>query len=205
MKSLDDNYRKKYQAELIVGIDEAGRGPLAGPVVAAAVLLDSSIKIPLVNDSKKLSKKKRIKAYHEITKKALKVGIGIVSNDVIDEINIYQASKLAMEKALANLDKDADLVITDYMKIDTNLKQVNLVKGDQKSLAVAAASIIAKVTRDNIMLEYDEIYPEYGFKSHKGYPTKLHLEKLETLGVLDIHRKSYKPVKRVILNNMKKT
>ena len=183
--------------KLIAGVDEAGRGPLAGPVVAGAVILKDLKFKEKVDDSKKLSAKKREKAYSEIMKKAF-VGIGIVDEKVIDKINIYRASRKAMEIALSNLEIPPDYVIVDgNMKIITKCPLKCIIKGDSKSLSIAAASIIAKVTRDRLMLKYDEIYPQYGFARHKGYGTKFHKEALEKFGPSPIHRFSFRPVKNL--------
>ena len=181
--------------KLIAGVDEAGRGPLAGPVVAGAVKLKDLTFKEEVDDSKKLSAKKREKAYWEIMEKAF-VGIGIVDEKAIDEINIYRASKKAMEIAIANLEIPPDYVIVDgNMKIITKCPLKCIIEGDSKSLSIAAASIIAKVTRDRLMVKYDEIYPQYGFARHKGYGTKFHKEALEKFGPSPIHRFSFRPVK----------
>lgn len=176
----------------ICGVDEAGRGPLCGPVVAAAVILPKDCIIEGVNDSKKLSEKKREMLYDEIIKNALAVGVGMCDQDVIDEINILNATKKAMCEAIKNLNIKADYVLIDgNQKIDIKLPQDTVVKGDSKSESIAAASIIAKVTRDRIMLEYDKKYPEYGFAKHKGYGTKAHIEAIEKYGITPIHRISF--------------
>ena len=183
---------------LIAGVDEAGRGPLAGPVVAGAVILKRSDFTCDVNDSKQLSPKKREKAYREILKKAI-VGIGIVSEKTIDEVNIYQATLRAMQMAIANLNIPPDYVIVDgRMKLVTKCPVKCIVKGDCKSLSIAAASIVAKVTRDSLMLEYDKQYPQYGFARHKGYGTRLHMQTLKKFGPSPIHRYSYRPVKDAV-------
>lgn len=178
-------------------MDEAGRGPLAGPVVASAVILrDSSFKYD-IDDSKKLSEKSREKAYEEILEKA-DVGIGIVDERTIDRINIHRATKKAMELAVAKLPKNPDYVIVDgIMKIATRCPIKTIIGGDSKCLSIAAASIIAKVTRDRIMLWYDSIYPQYGFSRHKGYPTRAHKAALKTHGPSPLHRNSYKPVREL--------
>ena len=185
-------------SKIIVGCDEAGRGPLAGPVVASAVILKDFFFKERIDDSKKLSAKLRGKAYAEIFKKSI-VGIGIVDEKTIDKINIYQATKRAMQIAISNLELPPDFVIVDgKMKIATKCPLKCIVGGDSKSLSIAAASIIAKVTRDRIMLEYDSIYPQYGFARHKGYGTKAHMEALKTNGASPIHRRSFNPVKNMV-------
>lgn len=180
----------------IAGVDEAGRGPLAGPVVAAAVILKTFSFKERVDDSKKLSAKKREKAYSEIIKKSV-FGVGIVDEKTIDKINIYQATKKAMQAALANLENDPEYVIVDgNMKLSTRCPIKCIPSGDSKSMSIAAASIIAKVTRDKIMSEYDAVYPQYGFARHKGYGTKLHMDALKKHGPSPIHRFSFNPVKK---------
>ena len=187
--------RAHPDCRLICGVDEAGRGPFAGPVVAGAVILsldDPEREILYLNDSKKLSEKKREALYDEIMEKAVSVGVGIVERDVIDEINILQATFLAMQKAIAALDPQPDYILADAVTIPKILiPQEGIVKGDAKSVSIAAGSIIAKVTRDRIMYEYDKLYPEYGFASHKGYGTKAHIEAIKEYGMLDIHRRSF--------------
>jgi ribonuclease HII len=176
----------------IAGVDEAGRGPLAGPVVAGAVILPEGITIPGVNDSKKLSARQREELFHEIHSVALCIGVGIVSHEVIDRINIYQASILAMRKAVENLS-----VVPGFLLADGNsfrhetLRYQNVVAGDARSVTIAAASIIAKVTRDSLMCEYHEQFPQYGFDRHKGYGTKVHVEALRLHGLCPIHRRSF--------------
>lgn len=192
----------------IVGIDEAGRGPLAGPVVSGAVLiLEKDFreikKIQSVKDSKKLREKKREEVYSNlINNHKLKWGIGIVSEKTIDRINILEATKLSMVKAIENLEKKnkikADFLILDgKMKIDLNIRQESIIKADDKVFLVSAASIIAKVTRDRIMIKYDKEYPAYNFKKHKGYGTKEHLEKIKNNGICKIHRKSFAPINQI--------
>ena len=186
-------YERKYAAyTYICGIDEAGRGPFAGPVVAGAVILDPEKEILYLNDSKKLSEKKREALYEEIMEKAISVGVGVVDNHVIDEINILQATYLAMQKAIAALDPQPDFVLADAVTIPNILMpQEGIIKGDAKSVSIAAGSIIAKVTRDRMCLEYDKLYPEYGFASHKGYGTAAHIAAIQKYGPLDIHRKTF--------------
>lgn len=184
---------------LIAGCDEVGRGPLAGPVVAAAVILDPNNPIEGLNDSKKLSEKKRELLDVEIKEKALAYKIIYIWPEEIDKINIYQASKKAMIEALLNLDKHPTFILSDAMPLgNIGIPFESIIKGDSKSATIAAASIIAKQERDRYMIEIGKQYPEYGFEKHKGYPTKLHLEALQKYGVLDIHRKTYKPVYDII-------
>lgn len=176
----------------IAGIDEAGRGPLAGPVVAAAVILDTNILIPDIKDSKKLSEKKRSCVYAEIMKKALSVGLGIVDEETIDLINIKNATHLAMKKAVYDLKILPDFLLIDAEKLcDVDIPQCSIIKGDSKSFSIAAASIVAKVERDRIITSYENVYPGYGFARHKGYGTKEHFESIRKFGLLPIHRKSF--------------
>lgn len=196
-KSLD--FEQDYYSDEIVfiaGCDEAGRGPLAGPVVAAAVILPRAYINIEINDSKQLSSKKREKLFDEIKENAIAVGVGIVDALKIDEINIYEASRLAMKLALEDMKHKYDLVLTDAMPIkDLGVEVIPIIKGDAKAMCIASASIIAKVTRDRMMEELDKKYPEYGFAKHKGYGTKAHLEALEKYGpIKGIHRYSYAPV-----------
>jgi ribonuclease HII len=185
---------------LIAGVDEVGRGPLAGPVVAAACIFDRDVDIVGIDDSKKLSEKKREQFFDEIKDKALAYGIGEASCEVIDEINILEATKLAMKRAIDEADKMLEskgrdriqIVIFDAVKInDLKKEQMSVIKGDQTYFSVAAASILAKVTRDNLMKEYDKVYPEYRFASNKGYGTKAHYEGIKKAGITEIHRKSF--------------
>lgn len=197
MLNFEEQFYSK-DIKTIVGCDEAGRGPLLGPVVAAAVILPRDFNHPLINDSKKLSEKKREEAFLLIKENAISIGIGVVSADEIDEINIYEAARKAMKIAISNLDKDFDLVLTDCMPLPYEKYQyIDIVKGDAKAKCIAAASIIAKVTRDEMMDELDKQYPQYQIKKHKGYGTKAHLDALEKYGpILHVHRKSFKPVKK---------
>jgi ribonuclease HII len=176
----------------LAGVDEAGRGPLAGPVVAAAVVFPNGTVIKGVEDSKKLSGKKREELFPLITEQALSVGVGIVGHDVIDRINILQATILAMQKAIDELSVRPDYVIVDGNSFcHESLQYENIIDGDEKSFTIAAASVIAKVTRDRLMLEYHAQYPFYGFAQHKGYGTKQHLEAIKRYGLCDIHRRSF--------------
>lgn len=198
----------KYEKELyekginlIAGTDEAGRGPLCGPVVAAAVILPKNYKLEGLNDSKQLSEKKRDKFYEIIKKDAISYGIGIVDAKTIDEINIYEASRKAMMEAICEVRKKINLeyVLTDAMKLpDLDIPHLPIIKGDSKSASIAAASIIAKVTRDRMMYEYDKKYPEYEFGKHKGYPTKRHIELLNKYGIINGYRLTYGPVKKIL-------
>ena len=199
-------YENKYidmGYNVIAGTDEAGRGPLVGPVVAACVVLPNDYNNDEINDSKKLTEKKREKLYDIIMKDALSVGVSIISAKEIDEINILEASRKGMIESYKEANKKIkiDVLLTDAMKIDTlDIPVEKIIKGDAKSISIAAASIIAKVTRDRLLLELDKKYPEYGFKDHKGYPTKKHLEAIEKYGIFDEYRKTYGPVKKIIEN-----
>ena len=197
MLELDKKYFSKYN--LIAGVDEAGRGPLAGPVVAASVIFSNNTYIEGVNDSKKISKKNREFLYEEILSKALHVGIGIIHSPEIDKINILQATKKAMKSSLDNLDIKPDLVLIDGNQIEIkNYNQRSIIKGDSKSFSIASASIIAKVTRDSIMFDYDKIIPEYGFSNNKGYGTKTHFKAILEHKASIAHRQSFKPVNKHI-------
>ena len=177
---------------LIAGMDEVGRGPLAGPVVAGAVILPKDCDILYINDSKKLSAAKRDELYDEIMEKAVATGLGFVSPERIDEINILQATYEAMRQAISKLNPQPDLLLNDAVTIpQVDIKQVPIIKGDAKSISIGAASIIAKVTRDRLMEEYDRMYPEYGFASNKGYGAAMHIEALKKLGPTPIHRRSF--------------
>jgi len=183
----------------IAGIDEAGRGPLAGPVVSAAVILSPVIQLTDVNDSKKLSPKKRARLYEKIYVHAISIGIGIVDAIEIDRINILQASLLAMAMAVDNLQPQPDCLLIDgTFGISSNLPQKPIAKGDSLSISIAAASIIAKVTRDRLMESYHDYYPQFGFSQHKGYPTKAHKEAIRKFGFSPIHRKSFRGVKEYL-------
>ena len=186
-------YEREYsQYEYICGIDEVGRGPVAGPVVAGAVILPKDCDILYINDSKKLSEKKREELYEEITSKAIAWGIGMISPERIDEINILQATYEAMREAIANLKVRPDLLLNDAVTIPgVDMKQVPIIKGDAKSISIGAASIIAKVTRDRLMVEYDKIFPEYDFAGNKGYESASHAKALRKVGPCPIHRRSF--------------
>lgn len=188
----------------IAGVDEAGRGPLVGPVVAGAVILPKDYNLEGLNDSKQLSEKKRNFYYDIIMRDALAVGVGIVDAKTIDEINIYAASRLAMQKALDNLKVKPDYILTDAMPIELDTPLEAIIHGDALSLSIAAGSVIAKVTRDRMMEELDALHPEYEFKKHKGYPTKRHLELLSKYGPLENYRFTYKPVRALMDNEIKK-
>ena len=187
------DYEKKFEGKIIAGIDEAGRGPLAGPVVCACVVMpmDKENIIDGINDSKKLSEKKREILYEQITSKAIAYSIVEIDEKVIDEINILNATKLGMKKALEALGMTPDVVLVDAVKIDTDISQEGIVKGDALSYNIAAASILAKVYRDRLMKRLDEKYPDYQFAKHKGYGTKLHIELLKKFGKCPIHRESF--------------
>lgn len=197
----------KYEKELwensyenVAGCDEAGRGPLFGPVVAASVILPHDFVLDGLNDSKKLTEKKREEYYPIIMEKAIAVGVSVVSAKEIDEINIYEASRQGMLRAIGSMNVKPDYVITDAMPLDgfTNIPHEAIIKGDAKSITIAAASVIAKVTRDRIMYEEDKKHPEYEFGKHKGYPTKKHIELLNKYGIIDGYRHTYGPVKKLL-------
>ena len=191
-------YEKECYArgmELIAGVDEVGRGPLAGPVVAAAVILPKACKIPGLNDSKKIPKSKHKEIYEAVLQNAIAIGIGVKDNHVIDQVNIYEATKLAMMEAIGRLDPQPQHLLIDAMKLDLPISQTSIIKGDANSLSIAAASIVAKVTRDQMMEEFDREYPGYDFAQNAGYGTSNHLAGLEQLGVTPIHRRSFEPVK----------
>ena len=202
---VEDKDLLKYEKELyaqninlIAGVDEVGRGPLVGPVVAAAVILPKNYSLAGLNDSKKLSEKKRNELYPQIIKDAISYGIGVVDNKKIDEINIYEASRLAMYTAIKNLKVLPEHILVDAMPLFLDIPSTSIIHGDALSASIAAASIVAKVTRDNMMYELDKKYPEYGFAKHKGYPTKSHLEALNKYGPLDNYRFTYGPVKKYL-------
>ena len=191
-------YEKELYAQgidLIAGVDEVGRGPLAGPVVAAAVILPKACKILGLNDSKKIPKSKHKEIYEAVLQNAIAIGIGIKDNQVIDQVNIYEATKLAMMEAIGQLEPQPQHLLIDAMKLDLPIPQTSIIKGDANSLSIAAASIVAKVTRDQMMEEFDREYPGYDFAQNAGYGTAKHLAGLDKLGVTPIHRRSFEPVK----------
>lgn len=201
----------KYEHELneqgityIGGIDEVGRGPLVGPVVCACVVLPVDFELIGLTDSKKLTAKKRDSFYDIIKEQALGIGIGIIDEKRIDQINIYQATKEGMKEALSKVTCKVEHVLIDAMKLDLDIPSTSIIKGDSLSISIAAASVIAKVTRDRMMEKLDEKYPMYGFKKNKGYPTKEHFAALKKYGIIDEHRRSYKPVMDVIEGNNNK-
>ena len=203
---MDDNY--KYERELIDkgitligGVDEVGRGPLVGPVVAACVILPLDFSLDGLTDSKKLSEKKRDFFFEEIKKQAIAIGIGIKDENVIDEVNIYEATKLAMIDAINNCKVKPEHVLIDAMPLDLDIPTTSIIKGDLKSITISAASVIAKVTRDKMMYELDEKFPMYEFKKNKGYPTKAHMEAIKKYGIIKEHRKTFGPVRDYILEN----
>ena len=181
--------------QLIAGVDEVGRGPLAGPVVAAAVILPEDCKISGLNDSKKIPKSKHKEIYEAVLQNAIAIGIGVKDNQVIDQVNIYEATKLAMMEAIGQLEPQPQHLLIDAMKLDLPIPQTSIIKGDANSLSIAAASIVAKVTRDQMMEEFDREYPGYDFAQNAGYGTVKHLAGLDKLGVTPIHRRSFEPIK----------
>ncbi len=194
-----DNYKyerelNQKRIELIAGVDEVGRGPLIGPVVAAAVILPKDYKLDGLTDSKKLSEKKREEFYKIIEKDAVAIGIGIISEKRIDEINIYEATKEAMYMAINNLSIKPEHILIDAMKLDLDIPSTSIIKGDLLSISISAASVIAKVTRDHMLYELDKEYPMYDLKNNKGYGTKKHIEAIKQYGITKYHRLSYKPV-----------
>lgn len=199
LKNMSE-FEDKFTEYIIAGVDEAGRGPLAGPVVAGCVVLDKKSEILFLNDSKKLTESRRNKLFDEIVEKSNAYGIGIVNEKIIDEINILEATHVAMKEAFENANsmyqkrfgRSINLLFVDALKIkNIDIKQVSIVHGDALSISIAAASILAKVTRDRIMIEYDKIYPEYKFSKHKGYGTRIHMDVLKEKGPCDIHRKTF--------------
>ena len=207
MENIDNyEYEKKYWNmgfNNIAGVDEVGRGPLIGPVVTACVVLPHNFKLEGLTDSKKSSEKKRNEFCEYIKQNALAYSIGVVGPEEIDEINIYQASKKAMLLAIEDIRKkiNVDYVFTDAMPLELDIPSLSIVKGDLKSITISAASVIAKVTRDNMMYELDKKYPQYKFGSHKGYPTKKHIEAINKYGLIEGYRKTYGPVKELIERN----
>lgn len=192
LKKIDKQYYD-MNMKYVCGIDEAGRGPLAGPVVVASVIMKPDSMIEGVNDSKKISEKKREKLYELITEEAVSYGVGIITQEEIDDINILQATKKGLTVALNSMDIKPDMILVDALKgIDTlGIPYLSIIKGDATSYSIAAASIIAKVTRDRIMREWDKVYPEYGFISHKGYGTAKHIEAIKKYGLCPLHRRSF--------------
>lgn len=198
MLCYEDEARRQGCA-IIAGIDEAGRGAWAGPVVAGLVILPDDIFIAGLDDSKKLAEKKREALYEEITDKALDISVGLSTSSVIDKKNILKATYMAMKKAVSTMKMRPDMIFIDGRPVpDMGFSQMSIVRGDSKSVSIAAASIIAKVTRDRMMKEFAILYPEYGFEKHKGYGTKLHMKTLDKYGICPIHRKTFKPVKEVL-------
>ena len=196
----------KNGINLIAGMDEVGRGSLIGPVVTACVILPKDFVLEGLTDSKKLSEKKREEFYDYIMEHAISVGIGMMDEKVIDEVNIYEATKLAMYQAVEKSKVKPEHVLIDAMKLDKlEMPSTSIIKGDAKSISIAAASVIAKVTRDRMMIELDKKYPMYGFKSHKGYPTKKHIEAIKEYGLIDGYRKTFKPISEMVkeLENQK--
>jgi ribonuclease HII len=196
-----NHYENKFRHmgyKWIAGVDEVGRGPLAGPVVAAAVILPGDFYLSGIDDSKKLSEKKREEYYQVIEEKALAIGIGIVEPELIDQINIYEATKKAMNIAINKLEIQPDVLLIDAMKLNTPFLEESIIKGDAKSISIAAASIVAKVTRDVMMKEYAVKYPRYQFQYNMGYGTKDHLNAIEKFGITAIHRKSFSPIKEIV-------
>lgn len=192
-------YEEKYSnLDYICGVDEVGRGPLVGPVVACAVILPKNYYIEGLTDSKKLSKKKRESFFEIINKDALAIGIGVVDNQKIDEINILEASRLAMKIAVNNLKIKPNVILTDAMKLDMGIDEEDIIKGDLKSITISAASVVAKVTRDKMMEELHNKYPMYNFIKNNGYPTKEHVEAIKKYGIIEEHRKTFNPIKDII-------
>jgi len=195
-----ENNLYKKGLKYIGGVDEVGRGPLVGPVVASCVVLPIGFILDGLTDSKKLSEKKRDIFYEYIKKHAIAYGIGVISPEIIDKVNIYEASKLAMLEAINEVRKQIKLehVLIDAMPLNLDINTTSIIKGDSKSISIAAASVIAKVTRDKMMYELDKKYPEYEFRNHKGYPTKRHIEAINKYGLIEGYRKTYKPVKEIL-------
>ncbi|WP_456275516.1 ribonuclease HII [Bacillus sp. AK128] len=193
-------YEKQLHEEgyiLIAGVDEVGRGPLAGPVVAAAVILPRQIELLGINDSKQLNDTKKEYYFQLIQDTAISIGIGFINAHEIDRVNIYEATKLAMKEAITKLNPSPDYLLIDAMKLEVNLPQKSIIKGDQNSVSIAASSIVAKVTRDRYMKKLAEAHPEYGFEQHMGYGTKQHLEAISTYGIISEHRRSFAPIQEV--------
>ena len=194
----------KQGLTLIAGVDEVGRGPLAGPVVAAAVILPKNCKIQGLNDSKKIPKKKHLEIFQAVQDQALSIGIGIMDNHVIDKVNIYEATKLAMKEAVSQLEPQPEHLLIDAMKLELPISQTSIIKGDANSLSIAAASIVAKVARDKIMANYDQEFPGYDFGQNAGYGTAKHLEGIDKHGITPIHRTSFEPIKTIVSETSKR-
>ena len=201
---LYENKYKKMGKKIIAGLDEAGRGPMAGPLVVAMVILDPKKKIEGLNDSKQLTEKKREALFKQINEFAKEVQVEVISVEDVDRLNVYQASKLGMINCLKKAKSKIDFVLTDAMPLGEEFDHEAIIKGDAKSASIAAASIIAKVTRDHLMYEYANAYPEYHFEKHKGYVTKLHREAINEFGICDIHRRSFAPVQDIIRKHNQK-
>lgn len=195
-----ENKLYKQGINYIGGVDEVGRGPLVGPVVAACCVLPKDFVLEGLTDSKKLSEKKRNVFFDYIKDNCICYGIGIVEPEIIDEVNIYQATKIAMKQAISKVEEQIDLehVLIDAMPLDLDISTTSIIKGDSKSISIAAASVLAKVTRDSMMYELDKKYPQYGYASHKGYPTKKHLEAIHKYGLIEGYRKTYGPVREIL-------
>lgn len=195
-----ENKLYKQGINYIGGVDEVGRGPLVGPVVAACCVLPKDFVLEGLTDSKKLSEKKRNVFFDYIKDNCICYGIGIVEPEIIDEVNIYQATKIAMKQAISKVEEQIDLehVLIDAMPLDLDIPTISIIKGDSKSISIAAASVLAKVTRDSMMYELDKKYPQYGYASHKGYPTKKHLEAIHKYGLIEGYRKTYGPVREIL-------
>jgi len=195
-----ENKLYKQGINYIGGVDEVGRGPLVGPVVAACCVLPKNFVLEGLTDSKKLSEKKRNAFFDYIKDNCICYGIGIVEPEIIDEVNIYQATKIAMKQAISKVEEQIDLehVLIDAMPLDLDIPTTSIIKGDSKSISIAAASVLAKVTRDSMMYELDKKYPQYGYASHKGYPTKKHLEAIHKYGLIEGYRKTYGPVREIL-------
>lgn len=199
LKYENQAYQNGYSC--IVGLDEAGRGPMAGPLVVAGVVFPQGFYDERINDSKALSEKKRELLYDYVIEKAIGYSIQVIEVDEVDELNVYQASRQGMLRAIRDLKEKGvfvDYALTDAMPLDQSIRHESIIKGDAKSMSIGGASILAKVTRDRLMIEYDKLYPQYHFKKHKGYPTKQHKELLKQYGVSPIHRKTFKPVMEVL-------
>lgn len=201
-----DNYRyerklRERGVKMIGGVDEVGRGPLVGPVVAACVVLPEFFELPGLTDSKKLSEKRREELFDMIKEQALGIGVGIIDEKIIDEVNIYEATKIAMKEAIKNCSACCEHILIDAMPLELDIPTTSIIKGDLKSITISAASVIAKVTRDRMLVELDRKYPMYDFKNNKGYPTKKHLEAIEQYGIIKEHRRSYEPVRQYLAKN----